>query len=833
MDIPTSHHARPTAFTAGCQWKRGRPVTSQSATSRYDLGGMHTRAQSILGESMQTESELLLADHSQQATSATHADVSQVQAREATTAATGGRSGLWSPSEPLRFAPTAPSTTHRSTSTATQSSSVANVGADIGGDASIDNGAAPTDPMQSSTSSSTEQPDEPESTAEQEGNTPDAAEDDVDEFVPLTYQIPEDKLRAAMLASENTRASYWSANLYKGPDGQPLSIHYCKSMEVAERVAQHFLKEKVVGFDIEWKPWGSSLSIKQNASLIQLACEDRIALFHVSLFTGTTAQQLMPPTLKTILESPDIYKVGVAIKSDFKRLEKHLGVKPQGVFELSRLHNLVEWYAVDPSKVSHKLVSLATQVLQHLQLPLYKGGRVADGPENASSVRESDWSLPLNFEQIHYAASDAYAGFRLYYMLEWKRTRLRPIPPAIGLCDYDNKRAPGAKAPQKKTKQVSNVKGNEEPVNTSIAEVLSGEREETEDAEDVDDYETAQEELLDSHQLEDPASTKSGDAGEMLVALGETATPQPGSGPKLAADKESSIAQASRRVGRLNLSRLQGPDPAYPTLPQEPDEDTKEVATMQPLIPLHTRDQLEEDSAGVRRLGVDTIADDDEFADVELEEALQALNLDSEGILRDFANDTISVTGKLSTCEESLRSPPNEAQSIEKQHEGGVHKQASSTHMEDDTKPSKPSDNVVNLQELAVDSEPSFDLLAEQPDAGSTSVEYILATTWAQGYLKSTIPPPTSTSPSRIRATVPHLRAYHLWHHQKFLLDVIAKHLRDPPLSQSTVTSYILQAITLERLEYNNESMRQVIMALPLGLRKTRWKGLAEKVGVT
>ena len=54
--------------------------------------------------------------------------------------------------------------------------------------------------------------------------------------------------------------------------------------------------------------------------------------------------------------------------------------------------------------------------------------------------------------------------------------------------------------------------------------------------------------------------------------------------------------------------------------------------------------------------------------------------------------------------------------------------------------------------------------------------------------------------------------------------------LRDPPLSSNTVASYILQAITLERLEYEQESLKDVLMVMPSGVRKGRWRALAEEV---
>src|SRR5207248_3339049 len=97
---------------------------------------------------------------------------------------------------------------------------------------------------------------------------------------------------------------------------------------------------------------------------------------------------------------------------------------------------------------------------------------------------------------------------------------------------------------------------------------------------------------------------------------------------------------------------------------------------------------------------------------------------------------------------------------------------------------------------------------------------------------QSTIPSASSSTPSRIRATVTPLRAYHLWHHQRLSLDNIGAHLRDPPLAQSTVNGYILQAINLEKLEYDDEQLRTVLRGTPANARKGRWGWLSKQVGI-
>lgn len=70
-----------------------------------------------------------------------------------------------------------------------------------------------------------------------------------------------------------------------------------------------------------------------------------------------------------------------------------------------------------------------------------------------------------------------------------------------------------------------------------------------------------------------------------------------------------------------------------------------------------------------------------------------------------------------------------------------------------------------------------------------------------------------------------------MWAHQKLPLDTIAALLREPPLPVSTVGSYVLQAITLERMEYDDGEVRGMLMGMPEALRRGKWRGLAEKVG--
>lgn len=678
----------------------------------------------------------------------------------------------------------------------------------------------------------------------------DAAEQPTEHHTPLDFQIPEDILRAAMTAPENTKASFWSSNLYRGSEDKKILVHYCRTKEVAERVAQHFVGEQVVGFDIEWKPWAHPLSIKKNVSLIQLACENRIALFHVALFTEQTAAQLMPPTLKAILESPDVYKVGVAVKGDFSRLVKFLDVEPQGVFELSRLHNLVEFSVTDPSKVTNKLVGLAAQVQRHLQLPLYKGGQLVDDPDDTYNVRSSDWSLPLNHLQIHYAAADAYAGFRLYDALEEKRKHLKPTPPRPLLCDYDSKPKPKSSdsKPRKKRKAATKTDEASSPVEEEVsasaeAEHVQGEPLEAEakQSQDTEGYQTAQEDLLDSHQLEGEDSAPSGQSYESTDESEENTSFELSPSPEQEG-KATPAAPNQRRVGRVNLSWLKGPDPGYPTLPKFPIGEHPSASSDEDLV------DMSGDSDGSSPYQIikpaeasQTDGESDEFDDSELEEALQVLDIDSNGSVK---NATVEHSTPPEGQSWSVETPEEMLPLSESEIESNKPDEAAASELTANS--STPDQEEQQLLDLLNDSavidylhttdEPTSSPSSHIPPSTDLPTsphtpEYDRATVWAQSYLASTMPSPTSHTPSHIRATIPHLRAYNMWHHQGLCLGEVARHLREPPLAESTVGSYVLQAITLERMEFDEEKVRGVLMGMPEALRRGKWRTLAEKVG--
>lgn len=250
----------------------------------------------------------------------------------------------------------------------------------------------------------------------------DPAQDELPETT-TSFKMTEELFRAAKTAEPKSKEWYWSHKLYRGPpdekgESHEPKVHYCKTIQTTEQVlAKHFKDSKVLGFDIEWRENAYRTSdAKQNVSLIQIANEERIALFHIACYPKN---QLVPPTLKKIMEDPSVTKVGVSIKADCTRLRTHMSIDCRGIFELSHLYRLVKFsHSKEYGSINRRLVSLATQTQEHLHLPMYKG-----------EVRVSDWSRSLKTEQIYYAANDSYAGLQLYHTLEMKRKELNPCPP--------------------------------------------------------------------------------------------------------------------------------------------------------------------------------------------------------------------------------------------------------------------------------------------------------------------------------------------------------------------------------------------------------------------
>ena len=117
---------------------------------------------------------------------------------------------------------------------------------------------------------------------------------------------------------------WWSHRLYRGPKKEEVEILYSKTKAQSELIAQQFQHEPILGFDMEW-PWDDwkRTGLQNKVGLIQIASESKIGLFHIGLHPGKTTDEIIAPTLRQIIESPAVGKVGVNIlKADFGRLHR-------------------------------------------------------------------------------------------------------------------------------------------------------------------------------------------------------------------------------------------------------------------------------------------------------------------------------------------------------------------------------------------------------------------------------------------------------------------------------------------------------------------------------
>lgn len=266
-------------------------------------------------------------------------------------------------------------------------------------------------------------------------------------LVPITHIADKEAIRQAMKATASSKASYWAYTLYGDSAGRRPEVHYCTSPQSIARISEHFQNEPVLGFDLEWNPYSKDTSAWwENVSVMQLSSQTHIAIFHLSeavklerqkrvedktyqthadrakaagIPDDTLASDIIPQNLVDILANAEILKTGVNIAGDCSRMRKYCRINLSGQFELSHLYRLVIYSEKrEYEKISKKLVSMAEQAQNVLNLPLYKG-----------DVRTSKWSQRLQKDQILYAASDAYAGLQLFLRLDERRRALRPRPP--------------------------------------------------------------------------------------------------------------------------------------------------------------------------------------------------------------------------------------------------------------------------------------------------------------------------------------------------------------------------------------------------------------------
>lgn len=165
----------------------------------------------------------------------------------------------------------------------------------------------------------------------------------------------------------------------------PGKIHLITTDKEFGAVSQLIGHATELGFDTETRASFKKGEVYQVA-LLQLATDQDAFLIRLQRIN-----QLQ--IIKDIFQSPDIIKVGVAIRDDIKQLQKRFDFHPENFIELQDL----------AKKKGLENFGLKGMTEEILQAQLSKAAKI------------SNWdAFELTDAQIMYAATDAWVGLELY-----------------------------------------------------------------------------------------------------------------------------------------------------------------------------------------------------------------------------------------------------------------------------------------------------------------------------------------------------------------------------------------------------------------------------------
>lgn len=182
-------------------------------------------------------------------------------------------------------------------------------------------------------------------------------------------------------------------------------IHVPASVPQFAAATAHILAAGTVGFDTESKPTFVSGDVSGGPHLLQFALPDAAYLFQIH-------HAAAHPYLLTLLQAPQLLKVGFGLQSDQRHILNRLGIRPAALLDLNRVFSLQGY---------HKEMGVRAAVA------LLFGQRYA----KSRKVTTSDWSQhQLSEAQLRYAANDAYAALKVYQALASSGADgLHPAPP--------------------------------------------------------------------------------------------------------------------------------------------------------------------------------------------------------------------------------------------------------------------------------------------------------------------------------------------------------------------------------------------------------------------
>ncbi|MBN1253566.1 MAG: 3'-5' exonuclease domain-containing protein 2 [Bacteroidales bacterium] len=163
------------------------------------------------------------------------------------------------------------------------------------------------------------------------------------------------------------------------------NIHVIDTKEKIIEAVKFLENQKVIGFDTETKPVFKK-GQRNGVSILQLSSENDAFIFKLKLTK-------LPKSLKNILNSKEIIKIGVAIKDDIIALKNISDFEPNSFIELQ---HYVKKFEIQ----NYSLQKLTAIVL---------------GFKISKSKRLSNWESEILIEsQLKYAATDAWASLMVY-----------------------------------------------------------------------------------------------------------------------------------------------------------------------------------------------------------------------------------------------------------------------------------------------------------------------------------------------------------------------------------------------------------------------------------
>jgi len=151
-----------------------------------------------------------------------------------------------------------------------------------------------------------------------------------------------------------------------------------------------------IGFDTESKPTFRKGEVSTGPHLVQLADDRHAWLFQIGAFDpAAAAASQVVAALRTLLESPQVLKVGFGLGDDLRRLRAKLGIDTANVLDLSTALRRGERNAWGAKTAVERFFG------QRLQ--------------KSRRITTTNWAMArLSDKQVLYAADDAHVALRIY-----------------------------------------------------------------------------------------------------------------------------------------------------------------------------------------------------------------------------------------------------------------------------------------------------------------------------------------------------------------------------------------------------------------------------------